>query len=399
MKFNDFLNENGISQTNRVIVLDYIDSMLIDERRLASGTIQRNIEVMHFILKHIKTDLDKLTIRDINTYKRTLLEWKRVDGEPVSDVTKNQYFVGIKRFLVWYEETVDENCGYTKLSKQIKIRKSKSKKLPSDLLTVEEIMSMIKITDDDRDRAIIATLADCGCRIGELGSCRIKDVAFSGDECHLTFPQGKTGSRTVLIEFAAEYISQWIRKHPYNDNPDAPLWISKKRKNVGSKNEKKFECHAIDYDSLYGIVKRTAAKAGIKKRIHPHLFRHTAATRLSSKLSEAALKAYLGWSSDSSMPATYIHLSGKDVDNQIRLMNGTAKVEVKDEGSLKVIRCIRCNTVVPAGGMYCLKCGLPLTIDAKNADNTLNQALATFFAQNPDMQATLMKNILSAVPK
>lgn len=380
-------------------MLAYIDSMFIAIPRLSPGTIRSNADIMKFVLTHIKTDLDKLTNRDIITCKRVMLEWKRTNGKPIAESTKVQYLVGLKRFMKWYEEEVDENCGYSKLSKQIKTKNLKSNKIPSDLLTVEEIERMIMTANGDRDKAIISVLADSGCRIGEILSCRIKDVKFLDDGCRLTFPKGKTGSRTVLLQFASIYVNRWLRVHPQNDNPDAPLWITKKKKNIGSKEDKKLESHAIEYHSMYSIIKRTAERADIKKRIHPHLFRHTAATRISKKMSESAMKQFLGWTSNSSMPSTYIHLSGEDIDNAVRAMNGTIKVEKKDEGGLKVIECIRCNTVVPAGAMYCLKCGLPLTPDAKNADNTLNQALATFFKQNPDMQANLMKNILNLAQK
>lgn len=389
-EFNDFFDRENISQTNRDLVLDYMDSMFIAIPRLAPGTIKRNVEYMQFVLTHIKTNLDKLTIRDVNTFKRVMLDWKRADGKPIAESTQTQYLVGFKRFMKWYDDTIDENSGYPKLSKQIKTRTPKSNKLPSDLLTTEEIEKIIMTADGERDKAIIATLAESGCRIGEITSCRVKDVDFSNNECHLTFPKGKTGSRTILLEFSAEYLNQWLRRHPYNDEPDAPLWVTKKLKNTGSKKDKKLECYAIEYDSMHGIVKRTAERAGIKKRVHPHLFRHTAATRLSKKLKEAEMKVYLGWASDSSMPATYIHLGGKDIDNAVRVMNGTAKVETKDEGGLKVIECRRCNSIVPAGAMYCLKCGLPLTKAAEQGYQSKKSEMLAMLAKHQDVFIEIM---------
>lgn len=389
-EFNNFFDQENISQVNRDLILDYLDSMFIAMPRLAPGTIRSNADIMKFVLTHIKTDFDKLTIRDVNAVKRCMLGWKRANGKEISENTKNQYLVGLKRFMGWYENTKNENCGYSKLFKQMKTKAPKSNKLPSDLLTEEEILKLIQVANDERDKAIIATLADSGCRMGEILSCRVKDVEFIEDGCRLTFPKGKTGSRTVLVQFAAEYINHWLRVHPQNDNPDAPLWITKRRKNVGSREDKKLESNAINYDSMYDIIARTVDRAGMKKRIHPHLFRHTAATRLSKKLKEAEMKVYLGWQADSNMPATYIHLSGQDIDNAIRVANGTAKVEIKDEGSLKVIECRRCNTIVPAGAMYCLKCGLPLSADAEQGYKSKKEEMLSLLAKHQDVFIEIM---------
>lgn len=47
-------------------------------------------------------------------------------------------------------------------------------RLPEDMPTPEEVDSMRKAADNDRDRAIIALLYETGCRVGEILSMRLK---------------------------------------------------------------------------------------------------------------------------------------------------------------------------------------------------------------------------------
>jgi len=46
----------------------------------------------------------------------------------------------------------------------------------------------------------------------------------------------------------------------------------------------------MDYVHTLKMLKEKAVKAGIKKRIYPHLFRHSAATRDARYLTESELR-------------------------------------------------------------------------------------------------------------
>ena len=63
------------------------------------------------------------------------------------------------------------------------------------------------------------------------------------------------------------------------------------------------------------MLSTVAKRCGIKKRVNPHSFEHARASNLANVLTEAQMKEYLGWVGDSKMAATYVHLSGRNVDN------------------------------------------------------------------------------------
>lgn len=73
--------------------------------------------------------------------------------------------------------------------------------------------------------------------------------------------------------------------------------------------------YAFDYSYSYYLqcLHAAAKKAGLDYRIHPHMFRHTAATRLFKKLPDAVVKRVLNWSKNSTMPQHYSHINKSDI--------------------------------------------------------------------------------------
>jgi len=253
-----FISENeynAVSEVNKKIAQRYIEAMKSDARVGSQNTIDYNARIMGFMLKNVKTNLDKLTIDDIDDIQSAIANLTRVDGADAAPSTKQQYRIGIKRFLHWIAERY-EQPKYNNFAKLIKLRSGSGapKKKPEELFTIAEIDKMIGVASELRDKAMIATLAESGCRAGELLSCRIKSVIFTATGCNLTIT-GKTGTRTCPLVFAAPYIDHYLRQHPQQDDSDAPLWVTRYHS----------EHSALTYSGLDVIVKRIGRAAGIKE--------------------------------------------------------------------------------------------------------------------------------------
>lgn len=81
------------------------------------------------------------------------------------------------------------------------------------------------------------------------------------------------------------------------------------------------------------MLSSAGRRCSIKKRVNPHSFRHARASNLANVLTQAHMKEYLGWVGDSRMAATYVHLSGRNVDNALFKLNGIkTEVEVNKSG-------------------------------------------------------------------
>jgi integrase/recombinase XerD len=114
------------------------------------------------------------------------------------------------------------------------------------------------------------------------------------------------------------------------------------------------------HGTIYATLKKIAKRAGIQKKIYPHLFRHSRATALANKLTESQMKEHFGWVQGSDMAATYVHLSGRDVDNAFLKIHGLVPVENSQEDKLKLKTCQRCKEHNSPSSKFCTKCGLPL---------------------------------------
>ncbi len=198
-------------------------------------------------------------------------------------------------------------------------------------------------------------LYESGCRIGEILSLRIKHVQSVEHGMSLNV-NGKTGNRRVLIISSAPALANWLNLHPFKDDPEAPLWVS-----VGSKNHAK----QVMYHCLNARLRKIAKRAEIKKKVNPHMFRHSRATDLANLLTEAQMKKYFGWTNDSKMASVYVHLSGRDVDEAILRIHGKLDENEKlKHEQLKTQICPICQYENAPEVDFCLRCRRPLNLRA-----------------------------------
>ena len=314
-----------------------------------------------------------LTEARVNKYRTTLRALSAIIGKPFSEATKedikravahieksnysewtkHDFKVTIKKFWKWLKQTED---FYPDEVRWIKTTMKKEReKLPDELLTPEEVKRMIESADSIRDKALISVLYESGCRVGELLAMRMKDVSFEGPACSIRLT-GKTGSRRVMLVTSTPYLANWISHSPLRNDPNAFIWIS-----IGMKNHAKL----LRYNSIRYILKAVARKAGIKKRVNPHNFRHSRATFLANKLTEAQMCAYLGWVQGSNMPRVYVHLSGRDVDSAILEMHGLKKPdESEKQKEMSIKRCEICGQVNEFEAKICRRCARPLDVES-----------------------------------
>ena len=80
--------------------------------------------------------------------------------------------------------------------------------------------------------------------------------------------------------------------------------------------------YIFNYSYSYFIFQLNAAveKENLNYVVHPHLFRHTFATRLFGKYSDQTVKKLMNWSKNSNMTTKYSHLRKKDMADEMHKM-------------------------------------------------------------------------------
>lgn len=374
------IERSSICRKDKNLLLDFYKECLT--KGLSKPRIIKHLHTIEKIAILFGKPLEAVTRSDVAHLIRRLGE------KDYSEWTKRDYKVILKVFYRWLRKTdhYPEEVSWLKTS--FKNRNL----LPEEVLTEDEIKKMVEKASNLRDKALILVLYESGCRIGEILSLRIRNVQFDGYGAVLIV-SGKTGDRRVRIIASAPKLSSWLENHPLGKDPNAPLWV-----NLSTRNRNQ----NLSYAATKVMLKKVAQKAEIKKRIYPHLFRHSRATFLANFLTEAQLKQFLGWVQDSKMASTYVHLSGRDVDNALLAIQGINVETTKKKTQIKTIECRRCQKTNSVDSKFCMRCGSPLSMEtALKFDEVRKKAdkLMSILVQDPEILERLLNKLEDLSPK
>ena len=293
------------------------------------------------ILEWLGKDWDKVTKEDLKIIVT------KIRANPHTEKTKSDYLSKIKQFDKW----LNDNNEYTDKTRWIKTTiRLKHYKLPTDLITPEEAKKLIDSTSSARDRSIISLVWETGARIGEIANLRIQDIQFNKGEATINL-FGKTGARRVMILESVRDLKNYLTVRSLTTKHDFVFCLE------GTRNNSAPMTHA----AITKLMKQATERSGLKKRIHPHLFRHSRASYLASKgLSEAQLCFIFGWTLGSKQVRTYIHLSQQQVQNALlEKVYGIKKTENHEQ---EVVKCFVCGEINQPNTDTCINCYNPLTI-------------------------------------
>lgn len=350
--FSRIMNDPKIAKSNKKYLNDFV--IFLQAKGAKPMTVEKYTYQYEKFLNAIGGDADLLKAQRPELERAVA----RINNLSLVDEEKRKIKVMIK---VFYKHFLGEDLYYPKQIAWIKTSGAKNRMLPEDLLSEDEVIRLLDAANSLRDRALIALLYDTGMRIGELASLRKKDIDTDSEPAHVTV-NGKTGARRVPIMFSVPYVVQYLNSIK-GVKPNDSLWLAAGTwSNTGK---------IVSDNGIRQRLKILAAKAGIDKRIYPHLFRHSRASNYANKLTEQQLKMFFGWTGDSKMAATYVHLSGRDIDNAVLQANGKKPKETFDEAKLTVKSCPKCKFDNSLSSTFCNRCGSAL--DIKTAMQQANE--------------------------
>jgi len=216
----------------------------------------------YFSEKNIETLPANVTYSDLKDF----LIW--YGSNNTNTRTQSRVLSGIRAFYRYLliEGEIEENPASLLESPKIGL------KLP-EVLSVTEIDRIIDEIDlskpeGHRNKAIIETLYGCGLRVSELVNLRLTDIHY-GEEFVVVTGKGNKQRLVPVSKKALKEID--IYKQDRNLLPvikDQNIMFLNRR---GSR---------LTRAMIFTIIKDLAAKAGIKKNISPHTFRHSFATHM-----------------------------------------------------------------------------------------------------------------------
>ena len=198
-----------------------------------------------------------------------------------------------------------------------------------------------------RDKALLFVLYESGCRIGELARLKWKDVVFNDDSTvGVTLTDTKTRKlRHALLGASVEYLAGWRNNYPGTPDNEKFVFISTNGE-------------PMEYRALSQVVGRTAKKAGVDKRVTPHLYRKSQITSLiKQNYQESVIKQAMWGNLGTNMFKTYVVLSEQDIDAEFREKMGIEKKEIKEdeEDAPPAVQILFCHERAPEQFLPCLR--------------------------------------------
>jgi integrase len=256
--------------------------------------------------EHNVTDPGQLTQRDLDRFAGDLLsEPSPTTGRVRSKASVASYLRDVRAFLKWCQR--EELAGEKLHVQPVKVPR---KTFPT--LTRQEMADMEAAASTERDKLIIRVLSDCGLRLEELLSLKPTALVEDGRLRYLQVVGKGSRERLVPIKPAVyQRLKRYIAKDRPQDAWTERIFVSLRRRGSGG-------YEALDPRAVQQMLIGVGAKAGMKKPVNPHAFRHSMITNaLRDGGNPVLIAKVVGHKDLSQITSTYEHLLAGDAHREM----------------------------------------------------------------------------------
>ncbi len=257
---------------------------------------------------------EDITDELVRKYRLWLNRQNGVSGGEIKKKTQNYYLIGLRSFLKYMVKR-----GIKSLSAD-KIELVKTHPRDIDLIDENELERLLNsITGETlknlRDKAILELLFSTGLRVSELCSLNNDSINLNRDEFSIRGKGEKV--RVVFLSAVAKIALKKYLKLRVDMDEAMFVRVSKNKDNNNSAR--------LTQRSVERIVKHYAVKAGISKKVTPHIIRHSFATDLLQNGADIrSVQAMLGHSNISTTQV-YTHVTDKQLREVHQAFHGKTR--------------------------------------------------------------------------
>lgn len=246
--------------TNEVLLKDYSYYMKM-ERQMSPNTVSSYCSDVSALLSSVQPAASQISQEDITSYLSSAYA-------ELSKRSQARALSALKSFFDWMvteghrSDNPCENIDAPKLGKYL-----------PEVLSQQEVIAVIESVKLSswsglRDRAILEFLYGCGLRVSEL--CGLKLSHIYMEEAFVRIIGKGDKERLVPLGMpAAEALSEYLASRPFDNTSEYADFVFLNR--FGK---------PLSRVSVFNMIKKQAAMAGVVKEISPHTFRHSFATHL-----------------------------------------------------------------------------------------------------------------------
>lgn len=288
--------------------IDKLKREFLEHTEIAKGRAVKTIENYdHYLTRFLDfskakkaSDITEEVVREFRLWlNRQSTGNIRATGETLSKKTQNYYMIALRAFLKFLAKKNVRSLS----AEYIELAKVPERII--DFVTEDELDRLLDAPKGDdvktlRDKAILELLFSTGLRVSEL--CALtNDLNLNAGEFSIRGKGGKV--RVVFLSDAARLaVKKYLSAR--KDMNDA-LFVQ-----VGREIKTK-EATPLTRRSVERIVKHYAIKAGISKRVTPHVIRHSFATDLLSNGADLRSVQMLLGHANISTTQIYTHVTDK----------------------------------------------------------------------------------------
>lgn len=285
------------------VINEYID-YIKNNRKLTPNTVNSYFIDIKKYMQYINSKELKLLELNENDIISYIIELEKSNAS-VSTISRS--ISSVKSF---HEYLFLKRYTESNLAKNI--RKPKIEKKEVDILTQDEIESLLdfkelKTAKQIRDKAIFETLYGTGVKVSELIDMSIEDVDLDLD--YIYCESGKSSRVIPLSQTTKKYITKYIEKA-------RPELIKSNYKEkalfVNSSGEQ------FTRQGLWKMIKKHANIAKIDKNINPTMLRHSFAIHLLNEGANVAVVSKILGNTNLSSLQSYLDYVNKNIRQEIK---------------------------------------------------------------------------------
>lgn len=297
---------------------------LMNQKRVSSETVSAYRDTFRLLLQYAQRRLEKppakLLLEDLNASLvcnfLNYLEEERHN----SPRTRNHRLAAIRSFFHYVSFQEPQQLAH--IQRVLSIPTKRFQKRAVGFLSGDEVEAILSAIDRSswigrRDYALICLAVHTGLRVSELVNLCCDDVTLGKGAYIRCNGKGRKDRSMPMGKTVANIIEKWLGE--FNIKPSAPLFPARKGKKLSR-------------DTVAYILGKYASLAGancpslLKKRVSPHMLRHTAAMQLLQ--SGVGLPVIALWLGHESIESTQAYLSS-DLAQKVKILERTLPVSAK----------------------------------------------------------------------
>lgn len=228
-------------------------------------------------------NIDDLSKEKINAYISELIRERNISASQ-----QNQRINAIK---FYYEKVLGREKEYYELH-----RPHKEQKLPK-VLSKNEVKKILSVCENIKHKSILMLIYSAGLRRSELINLKITDIDSERMVINIRGGKGKKDRISLLSDHMLVLLRNYYRAY----RPKDYLFEGQ---NGGKYSP----------TSIANILKKASLKAGIRKKVTPHILRHSFATHLLEQGTDLRYIQELLGHNSSKTTEVYTHVSKKAID-------------------------------------------------------------------------------------